>query len=411
MSRGARSGPALAAALAALACGCGPAPTADEAPASAPAIDVEDLPTELEALRAIGYVEFADSDESGEGVVLHDAERSAPGVNLYVSIPFGTAFLIDAGGAVLHRWQGDDDSSWTRAELLPDGDLLVISQKGTVGTLLRLDWKGAVRWRFGDTVHHDFAIEPDGSILVLTRDVRRIPEVDRSQDIADNTLVRLSPEGAVLDRLSLYEALRVSPYAYELKSPMDLETRFREYVDWFHCNSVERIGQPELESLDPVYSSDNVVLSSRSQDAVMVVDTVRRSVVWMWGRGELSRQHEASVLPSGMILLFDNGTRRRGWSRILEIDPLQERIAWEWTAPVPTDFFSAGRGTVQRLPNDNRLVSNSGNGEAFEITRDGDVVWRFFNPQRGEQGGRASLRMVRYEAGEVARLLERRRDG
>ena len=88
--------------------------------------------------------------------------------------------------------------------------------------------------------------------------------------------------------------------------------------------------------------------------------------------GEILGPHDASVLKNGHILIFDNGLGR-GWSRVIELDPLARRIVWEYKAPTPTDFYTATRGGCQRLPNGNTLITDSEAGRVFEVTPDGVV--------------------------------------
>jgi hypothetical protein len=51
------------------------------------------------------------------------------------------------------------------------------------------------------------------------------------------------------------------------------------------------------------------------------------------------------------------------------------------------DLFSKTLGSVQRLPNGNTLISESENGRAVEVTREGRVVWEFCNPHRAGDHG------------------------
>jgi hypothetical protein len=40
-------------------------------------------------------------------------------------------------------------------------------------------------------------------------------------------------------------------------------------------------------------------------------------------------------------------------------------------------------GGVQGMPNGNVLITDSGAGRAYEVDRQGRIVWDFFNPDRG----------------------------
>jgi hypothetical protein len=57
------------------------------------------------------------------------------------------------------------------------------------------------------------------------------------------------------------------------------------------------------------------------------------------------------------------------------------------------------------------LIGSSDQGVAFEVTRDGRVVWRWVNPHKGETGARGTLRIVRYPVETVEPLLRARSDG
>jgi hypothetical protein len=91
---------------------------------------------------------------------------------------------------------------------------------------------------------------------------------------------------------------------------------------------------------------------------------------------------------------------------VVEVDPIENRIVWEWQAPTARDFFTRTKGGVQRLPNGNTLVTNADNGEIFEIAPDGDVVWRFVSPVRNAEGKRCTLhRARRFESEFIEGLI------
>jgi hypothetical protein len=111
----------------------------------------------------------------------------------------------------------------------------------------------------------------------------------------------------------------------------------------------------------------------------------------------LEHPHEPKLLGNGKILIFDNGHRRK-YSRVLELVPGTREIAWEYRAGSPGAFFTEVRGSVQRLPNGNTLITESDKGHVFEITRDGEVVWRWLNPLFSLEGKRAIVyRMKRLD--------------
>jgi hypothetical protein len=96
-------------------------------------------------------------------------------------------------------------------------------------------------------------------------------------------------------------------------------------------------------------------------------------------------QHDPIPLENGHLMVFDNrGYRQK--SRVLEIDPFKRVIVWQYVGSSEAPFYSKTCGTNQRLPNGNTLITESDNGRAFEVTREGEIVWEFYNPFRaGEQ--------------------------
>ena len=67
---------------------------------------------------------------------------------------------------------------------------------------------------------------------------------------------------------------------------------------------------------------------------------------------------------------------------VLEFDPLDGVVHWDYTGSDATPLYSSVCGSVQRLPNGNTLITESLSGRAFEVTREGDVVWRWTSPYR-----------------------------
>ena len=174
--------------------------------------------------------------------------------------------------------------------------------------------------------------------------------------------------------------------------------------DLLHTNTIEVLNGTHADR-SPAFRRGNVLISALKIDTIAIIDMDTGALVWSWGRGNIVRQHEATWLPNGNILLFDNGDSERMWSRIVELDPRTNLIAWQYTNPNPRHFFSSGRGTSQGLPGGNVLVANSNSGEAFEVTRDGEIVWGFLNPQVEAKGRRAAIRIKRYPTDLVERIL------
>ena len=139
--------------------------------------------------------------------------------------------------------------------------------------------------------------------------------------------------------------------------------------DVFHANSVE-ILRRQVPGLG---KAGDALISIRELDLVAVFDFDRLALGWEWGPGEIQRQHQPSLLPNGNVLIFDNGALR-GYSRIVEVEPVSGEVVWQYVGSPPEAFFTKTRGGVQWLPGERFLVAESNSGRAFEIDRQGRIL-------------------------------------
>ena len=163
-------------------------------------------------------------------------------------------------------------------------------------------------------------------------------------------------------------------------------------MDLLHTNAIEMIDK----DIPGVCHKQDWLISIRQFDFVGIIDHQTRKLVWQWSRGKLSRQHNPTELKNGNILIYNNGVAS-GKSSILELDPFRKIVVWKYE---PKDtFFSHTGGCSQRLENGNTLITETDSGRVLEITRDGTIVWEFFNPEMKRQlQERASIyRMVRLK--------------
>jgi hypothetical protein len=365
--------------LAGLACG------GEEA--AAPALEDD----QLERLDALGYLDWAEApaERDADGVVLHDAGRSQPGANLVTYPALRRAELLDADGRLLRHWEGRGHRRWERARLLPAGDLLVVVRRP--GGLVRLAPDGGVVWQIDLPLHHDVRILSDGRLATLTSRRLEVPEIHPGP-IWDNGVALLSSEGALLEERSLLDVLASHPERLAVVTA-GIEEKEGKPLDLFHANYLDWIEAPRAPGADPRFAPGSVLATLRHQDAVVLFDWRSGELLWSWGRGQLRRPHDASVLEDGNVLIFDNQTGADA-SRIVEVDPRTDRIVWEYRAPDPDDFYTGTRGTVQRLANGNTLIAESNAGRGFEVTPQAEVVWEYLAP-RNADGHRPAFRLER----------------
>ena len=351
---------------------------------------------------------WAPARTTQRGTTIHDRREAYHGLTLYTSGDGPTARLIAMDGRIVHEWHREFSLLWDstaavrdpvpdrqiylrKAQVYPNGDLLAI-YIGVGDTpwgygMVKLDRNSEVIWKNLDRFHHDFAVTPSGRIYALSHDFRRDPlegVPDLRPPLLEDQLVILSPEGKTLRKISLLDAFNRSDYRRLL-----WRTPYYTLEDPLHTNSVRILDRAAADALSrniPVAAAGQVLLSLRelAGGALALLDIERGVIVWAT-RGAWLSQHDAEILPNGNVLLFDNRGHfgRGGKSRVIEVNPGTGAIVWRYAGDPMRPFQSLIRGTQQRLPNGNTLITESDGGRLLEVTPAGNIAWEFHNPIRG----------------------------
>ena len=368
------------------------------------AADLNSPSPALVALKNIPYLSGSvDPDAKAMGVVVNERGSVAPGVNFFSTLGRGDAFLVDNDGKLLWRWSLSKELQLKPGipngftHLFPNGDVLAfIDGLGVV----KLDKDSKLLWKHVALAHHDAFVADDGMIYALVHETRSVRAIsDRYPSLLDDIEV-LSPSGERLRKISVFDAIQGSPYAFLLPRVAGLALEATaDVVDVLHTNHVE-VYDGRIAHLSPLFRRGNILLSMRSMNAIAIVDGATLQTLWLWGPTNLSLQHWPTILENGNILLFDNGV---ALSRIVEVDPRTNAVTWRY-AP-EKDFFSASRGACQRLSNGNTLITVSDIGHAREVTSDGRTVWEYANPSVAAGGVREAIfQMTRLPAASLTFL-------
>lgn len=365
-----------------------------------------------ENLKSLPYLTWVPAGKNIQksGVTRYDRRRSCKGINLYNSRNLSMAHLMDMQGRILHTWEGkiNEDDSWQHVEICKNGDLLAIVKDRM---LVKLDWDSNIKWFQHMRFHHDLAVAENGDIYSLAREEESVFVSGFSIPILNEYIVILSPEGEIKKKVSLFDVFKreiptgkFAEIRRWLNNPRNLKELERRKVnndfqftsrdpqDIFHINTVEIVDR----NIDKVGQKGNLLVCALKLDLVGIVDLEKQKMVWKWGPGNLSKPHHPALLENGHILIFDNGVERRH-SRVVELDPPSKKIVWEYQSDPAQQFFSVSRGSSQRLPNGNTLITESDKGRVFEVSYGKEIMWEFFNPEiRMEDEKRAAIyRMTR----------------
>ncbi|NNE27402.1 MAG: T9SS type A sorting domain-containing protein [Saprospiraceae bacterium] len=315
---------------------------------------------------------------------------------------------------------------------------------GRGGIIEEFNWEGERIWHYEVASsefhqHHDIEPMPNGNILVIawekknsaeareagsSRNVAYWPEVIFELEKLPDNEAKVVWEWHAWDHLIQDHDSTEANFGVVKDHPELFNINYRQPSggsngDWLHFNGI---------FYDEV--RDEIILSARNFNEIYIIDHSTSTeeaaghtggqhgkggdILYRWGnpeaygRGTLEHrklfgQHDARIIEAGhfyqnQISIFNNGAGRPGsnFSSIEVIEPPiddsgyyqlgQDSIygpdqpSWQYTAPVPTDFYSNNMAGVHALPNNNFLICEANKGKFFEVSLDGGVVWTYQNP-------------------------------
>jgi Arylsulfotransferase (ASST) len=193
----------------------------------------------------------------------------------------------------------------------------------------------------------------------------------------------------------------------------------RKNPDWMHVNAVAYNADLDQVALSsPNFCEIWIIDHSTTTEQAKGHTGGRRGkggdILYRWGNPRAYKngttldrrlffQHNIQWIPKGLsgaghLLVFNNGGGRKPeeYSSVDEFVPPTDKDGhyirpkggpfgpaaplWSYTAPNKKDFFSWFISGAQRLPNGNTLINAGAYGIVFEVTPEGETVWKFANP-------------------------------
>jgi len=352
-------------------------------------------------LGGIGYASWAEPSSSPGGVTLHREDRSGEGIHLRAD-DRSHVLAFDMGGRVLWRIPVPGRTRCEAVAPLVGGGLAIESVDEGITVL---DRDGSLLWSADFNAHHDVTALPGGGLLAPFWE--EDPDY-RGRRVRFDGLVWFGKDGREIRRWRTREHLGQLQELHDGlpldRSPDPVDTqgddaevdRSRVY-DYYHLNAAALLPRSDLGERDPRFRSGNLMLCLRNANLLVILDGETLEILWAWGPGTLDFPHSPSITAEGTLMVFDNGYHR-GWSRVLEVDPVGGAVRWEYRGDPPDSFFSKKRGSCQRLPGGNTLIVESSRGRAFEVTPGGILVWEYLNPERRGEQRRRMYRLRRFPA-------------
>lgn len=333
------------------------------------------------------------------GLVHHDPTKCYRSYTLFAPDHGEYVYLMDMEANIVHQWHVPNVHF---AMLLDDYHLLHDTKwaKHYPSGIRECDWDGNEVWFYQCLIHHDAQRLDNGNTIVLAHETVDNPAVYAGTITQNTKVVEVTPDQEVAwewhsDR-----------HIEELKRLVGVEFP-REEMDWTHTNTVQVLPDTPAARQDERFRAGNVLISHRNLDTIAVIDRESKQIVWAWGPGEIDYPHMSNMLPTGNIILFDNGPHRT-YSRVIEMDPLTGEIVWEFKDDPPQRMHAKYLSGAQRLPNGNTFICAGGtkDGRLLEVTPAGEVVWDFRNPwARRARGWTKVYRAYRYSPEFVEPML------
>lgn len=329
---------------------------------------------------------LAPNGASRDRVTVYDG-AAAMGRGYYVIMGWDSAtghyaaWLYDGDASLIHTWPIDEMSFSKKAwhpsnaphalEVMPDGTLLVGFDH--LGLMARLSACGKPLWTRDGYFHHAFSPATDGGIWTWyggqTTAYGQIHDLLKFDPETGQDIARISLNTDIIGR-SAKSALQFSMRPDFAFTPDD-----QDPLDILHPNDVEEL-LPDIAAAFPMFEAGDLLISIREPDLVAVISPAG-DLKWAQS-GPWLRQHDPDFDPNGTITIYDN-SRDRPQSLILSVNPSNGEVG-DVLPDIKVPFKSEYRGTHQRLPNGNMLLTVPEQGQVLELAEGGrDLVLAFNN--------------------------------
>ena len=294
---------------------------------------------------------------------------------------FNGAVALDGSGQIVWYYQ-NDNAVFTLAQ--EDNHNLVFSELGMVQgyRMKEIAPDGRTIHSVSDTLqngtvsapmgrwHHEMLLRPGNKVWTMGSELRmvNINGTDTLQtgdtieewDITKGSVTRLMSFFDILDPINDRGPDSNLKQGFFWAGPQNQYAGAAE--DWTHSNSMALL------------PNGNILVSIRHLDEIIAIKPDFKGIDWVLGGKNSSftfpdpsdrfyHQHYARMLPSGNILLFDNGNQRPAeqggqYSRALELKldfkSMQAMKVWEYRNK--PDLFAAAVGSAVRLKNGNTVI-------------------------------------------------------
>lgn len=258
-------------------------------------------------------------------------------------------------------------------EVLRDGSV-IFTFDGSI-SLQKFNACGEREWATPGKYHHAVTLDDTGDTVWTFSGDSTLAQVA----VADGSVVRQISMDAVIAANPMIDILEIRRNHSEDIGVNSRNTTGHWLDDRFHFNDVDPLPAAIAHQFDS-FNAGDLLISTRSLNLIFVLDPETLEIKW-WRVGAVQRQHDPDWLASGEIMVLNN-RMSRDFSEVTTIDP----GTFEKTVMLDGrkyEFYTRIRGKHQLLDDETLVVTSPQQGRAFEINRDGEVVFEVVNVKPG----------------------------
>ena len=267
--------------------------------------------------------------------------------------------------------------------LLPDGSLMIPVRRSVmrVGACSNVEWRKELELQ----VHHSIERDADGNFWTPARS-------DRHRLVQqEDELLKLSPAGDVLARISLTDVLVRSGYRHLFYGMRDYRS------DPLYVNDVE----PVLRD-GPFWRRGDLFVSLRTNSVVLLYRPATDEVVWL-RQGPWLHQHDVDVVGDSEISVFSNNSARSrdgkrlvlGANEVYVYDFATGEARSPWREAMRRhDVRTETMGGAALFDDGGLMVEENNYGRVLRLSADGTLRWSYVH--RASDGRVYRLGWSRY---------------
>ena len=216
--------------------------------------------------------------------------------------------------------------------------------------------------------------------------------------IREDIIFQLDSDGKVLREISVFDIMKQNNMESILSAngqKMDKDFKLGDGGELVHLNKVAVLSARNAARF-PDFDEGDLLLSMRTHNLLMVVDP--NDLIVKWHQiGPWLRQHNPIFEDDGTISVFNNngilaeldidqapvGTLLR--SAIMRFAPALKTVETVYGNRPGQKFGTIVRGRHETTPGGGYIISEFEGGRAFEVDRNGVLIWEYVNAYDAER--------------------------